>query len=119
MRSGSRLASVNDAPQFLGPQHHVDVLHAEPAQPVNRGGDDAGRRAQRARFTDTFGTEWIDGSWRDGAVKFEMREIGCTRERVVHERAGHQLTVVVVDGLLDHRLANPLRKAAVNLSFYD
>ena len=36
MRWRSRLASLDDAPQLFGPQHHVDVLHAELAQRVDR-----------------------------------------------------------------------------------
>src|SRR4030095_7241844 len=43
----------------------------------------------------------------------------CGGERIANERAGPQLTVLVEDGFLDHRLANTLRQAAVNLSFHD
>jgi hypothetical protein len=32
---GSRLASLDDAPQLFWPQHHVDVRHAEPAHRVD------------------------------------------------------------------------------------
>jgi hypothetical protein len=39
--------------------------------------------------------------------------------RVVHERPGQELTVLVVDNLLDHRLADSLGEAAVHLPFDD
>ena len=49
----SRLASLDDAPQLFGPQHHVDVLHAELAQRVDRRRHDAraSSRACRPRRT--------------------------------------------------------------------
>ena len=111
--------AVNDAPQLLGPQHHVDVLHAELAQRVNRRRDDAGRRAERAGFADTFRAERVDRCRCDRAVQLEAREVDRARKRVVHERPGDELTVRVVDRLLDHGLADPLREPAVNLSLHD
>ena len=49
-RRRSRLPSVDDAPQLLGPQHHVDVRHAELGQRVHRRVDDARRRARACRL---------------------------------------------------------------------
>ena len=46
-RESLRWPPLNDAPQLFGPQHHVDVLHAELAQRVDRRGDDA-RASSRA-----------------------------------------------------------------------
>ena len=59
---GSRppsLARLDDAPQLFGPQHHVDVLHAELAERVDGCDDDARRRAERAGFADAFRAERI------------------------------------------------------------
>ena len=51
--------------------------------------------------------------------QLEAREVGRARHRVVHERAGDELAVLVVDDLFDHRLADALRQAAVNLALDD
>ena len=110
---------LDDAPQLLGPQHHVDVLHAELAQRVDGRGDDARRRAERAGLADALGAERVHRRRRHRAVQLEAREVDRARHRVVHERSGQQLAVVVVDGLLDHRLADALRQAAVDLSLDD
>ena len=51
--------------------------------------------------------------------ELEAREVDRARHRIVHERAGQQLTVFVVDRFFDHRLADSLGQAAVNLAFDD
>ena len=52
--------TVNDAPQLLGPQHHVEVPHAETGQGVHHSGDYAGGRADGPGFPEPLGTERID-----------------------------------------------------------
>ena len=111
--------AIDDPPQLLGPQHHVDVFHAERAQRVDRRRHDARRRSERAGFADALRAERIARRRRHGRRQLEAREIGGPRHRVVHERSGHQLAVVVVDRFFDHRLADALRQAAVDLSFDD
>ena len=86
---------------------------------VDRRVHDARGRAEGAGFADALGAERIDRRRRDRGVQLEAREVGGARQRVVHERAGQQLPVVVVDGLLDHRLADALRQPAVNLPLDD
>ena len=44
------------------------------------------------------------------------RQPGGYGQRVVHHRAGEQLAVLVVDGVLVERLADALRDAAVHLA---
>ena len=88
----------------------------EPTQRVDRRRDDARRRAERAGLADALGAERVHRRRRHGGVQLEARKIDGARHRVVHERAGHQLAVLVVDGLLDHRLADALGQAAVDLS---
>ena len=41
------------------------------------------------------------------------------RHRVVHERAGHELALFVIDRVLEQRLADALRHAAVHLALDD
>ena len=72
-------ASLDDAPQFFGPEHHVDVLDAELAERVDRRGDDARRRAERAGFAHAFGAERIDRRRRHRGVELEAREIDRAR----------------------------------------
>ena len=89
------------------------------AQRVDRRVDDARRRAERAGLAHALGAEWVHRRRRHRRVELEAREVGGARQRVVHERAGQQLPVLVVDGLLDHRLADALRQPAVDLPFDD
>jgi hypothetical protein len=62
-----------------------------------------------------FGAERVDRRRRDGVAELEAREVDRPRHRVVHERAGEELAVLAVDDLFDHRLADALGEAAVNL----
>ena len=49
--------------------------------------------------------------------RVQVRQQVGARHRVVHERAGHELAGFVVDRLLDQRLPESLRDAAVHLPF--
>ena len=80
-RARGRPVAVNDAPQLLGPQHHVEVPHPEPAQRVDRRGDDAGCRADGPRLADPLGPERIDGRRGHGVVELEAREVAGARRR--------------------------------------
>jgi hypothetical protein len=52
---------------------------------------------------------------RHGPVGLERRQLGRRGQRVVDERAGHELAVLVVDHLLEERLADGVHDAAVDL----
>ena len=73
-------ASLDDAPQFFGPEHHVDVLDAELAERVDRRGDDARRRAERAGFADAFRAQRVHGRRRHRSRELEAREIDGARD---------------------------------------
>src|SRR5881396_3433383 len=125
MPSISRPASLpvmpvmNDTPQLFWPKHHVDVLHAELTERIDHGRDNARRRAERAGFAHAFRAQRVQGRRRHGGGELEAREIDGARKCVIHERAGQQLTVFVVDHFFYHGLPDALGEAAVNLSFDD
>ena len=50
---------------------------------------------------------------------FDPRHHPRTRQRVIHELAGDQLAVIVIDGLFPQRLAEPPRRPAVHLPVDD
>ena len=58
----------------------------------------------------------LTGDGRLGAVGLERRDLGRGGQRVVDERAGDQLAVLVVDDLLVQRLADAVGHAAVHLA---
>ena len=61
----------------------------------------------------------LDGHLVDGRVDLERRQIIGARHAVVHERAGHELAVLVIDRAFEQRLADALRDAAVHLALDD
>ena len=54
-----------------------------------------------------------------GGGQLESRKVDGARNRVIHERSRHQLAVLVVNHFFDHRLADTLGEATVNLTFDD
>ena len=95
------------------------MFHAELTECVYCRRDNARRRAERAGLPYAFGSHRIHGRGRDGGVELEAREVDGARDRVVHERSREQLPVLAVDHFFNHRLADALRQAAVNLPFDD
>ena len=61
----------------------------------------------------------LDGHLVVGGVDLERRQVIGARHAVVHERAGHELAVLVVDRAFEQRLADALRDAAVHLALDD
>ena len=61
----------------------------------------------------------FDGAWGDRHVDLERRQVVGARHAVVHERAGDELAVLVVDGAFEQRLADALGDAAVHLALDD
>src|SRR5579875_759658 len=64
----SLLLLMDNLPQFLRFERHIDVGHAEG---VGDGGDDSRGRANRAGLTDTFDTEGIVRCGGDGVIQLE------------------------------------------------
>src|SRR6266545_6372238 len=59
---------------------------------------------------------------RIGRYRFAERQLGHVASAhygVIHQRAGHHLTVFAIEHFLPQRFAEALRDAAVNLSFDD
>ncbi len=52
-------------------------------------------------------------------LRFDPRHHVRLGHRVIHELAGDELAVIVIDGLLPQRLAEPLRDAAMHLAIDD
>ena len=66
----------------------------------------AGERGDRAGLADALDAERVRRRRRLGAVGLEARELRRARQRVVDERAGDELAVVVVVDALVERLAD-------------
>src|SRR5256885_173609 len=56
---------------------------------------------------------------RHRGVDVETGQVVGARHAVVHERAGHELAGIVVDAVLEQRLADALGDAAVHLALDD
>ena len=120
LRNHALASCVNQLPDFLGRHRHVDV----PARP-------SGDSASTTEFT-TAGEQPMvpasptpftpSGFTGDGVIVWlalDPRHHVRARHRVIHQLAGDKLAVVVIDGLLPQRLAEPLRDAAVHLPVDD
>src|SRR5262249_57783164 len=73
----------------------------------------------RARFAAAVDAERIARTLGYGRVDLEHRQVVRARHAVVHQRAGHELAVLVVDGGLAQRLADSLGNPAVHLALDD
>ena len=103
--SGRSIMSMCFTPNSLSASTAAETMHGvEPSVPAS---------------PTPFAPSGLHRRRRHRAVELEAREVGGARHRVVHERSGQELTVFVVDGFFDHRLADALRQPAVNLSFDD
>ena len=85
---------------------------------IDRVGDGRGR-GDRSGFARAFDTHRIDRRRRDGPVELVDRHHVRLGNRVVAQRAGQQLAVVVVDRAFVERLGHALGDAAVDLAIDD
>src|SRR5256885_6686827 len=69
-----------------------------------------------ACLANTFHAHGIHRRRRDGTAQSELRQTVSFRKSVVHQRAGEELAVVVVDQFFPHGLAQTLSNTSVNLS---
>ncbi len=114
---GRARSGVQRAPDLLRRQRHLQPGIVALADGVDDGVDDGAGRGRRAAFTHALGADRVglagDGVMHDG----DGRHVGGARHAVVHEAARQDLAaVVVVEHVLEQRLAEPLRDAAVDLS---
>ncbi len=114
--SASRIAR----PHPLGRARNVDMAHAEMRQ-ARRSPRSAPRVSNRS--CPTRRCPWHPSGLRGDGVsvfeRFERRQLGRARHRVVGQRRGERVAVVVVDVLLPQRLRDALRDPAVLLTGHD
>src|SRR3989337_1960995 len=103
-------------PEPRGRQRHVEMRDPERGQRVDGGVDDGGRDADAAGLAHALGPERVARRGRAGLLDQDVRHLVGARNRVVHERAGQELAVTVVDHRLEERLPQPLGEAAVKLA---
>ena len=89
------------------------------ADRIGDGVDDGGRRGDGAGLAAAFDAERIGRAFGHRGVDLQRRQIVGARHGVVHERAGDELAVLVVDRAFAQRLADALRDAAMHLALDD
>ena len=109
-------AFLQRRPHRLRGRRHGEILAADR---VGDGVDDRRRRRDRAGLAAALDAERIATGIGRGRVDLERRQVVGARHAVVHERAGHELAVLVVDRALQQRLADALGDAAVDLALDD
>jgi hypothetical protein len=110
------------------PQRGADALrrgrnlvdrNAEWRECVVDGVDDGRRRADGAAFAQAFGAGDGRRRRRFDVVQFDRRNFARGRRHVVGERRGLRIAGLVVDDLLEQRVTDALRDAAVHLAVGD
>src|SRR6476620_3160846 len=106
-------------PDARGRKRKLARLHVECAERIGDGigHDTAGR--DDAALAGALGAERVDRGGgvfqHDGA---DVREVAGGRDKVVGERAGQELGLLVVDKMLHHGTAQPLHRRAYGLTVY-
>src|SRR5665213_1646836 len=110
--SGNAGGGPDRLPYAFGSSRHIDMANAELRQCIDKRVHHRWQGAGAPRLATAFRPERIGcrGHWMAGADK--LRSIVSPRHRVIHIRARQQLSVLVVDGALAQRLADPLDDAA-------
>ena len=116
-RSGA--VRVDGPPDPLGGGRHDDVVDAERAQRVDDGVHDRRGRGDAAGLADALDAEHVARRGGLGAAGVEVRQVGRARDEVVDHRAGDEVALGVVDGLLVQRLRDALGEPAVDLALDD
>src|SRR5262247_4534038 len=111
-----RAVRLHRAPNPLRAKRHVEMPYPEGPERVHHRVDDGRRGADGGGLTDAFRPQRIEGRRGYRLVRHEERQVLGARNRVVHERAGHQLALWIVDDLLEERLGDALGDAAVHLA---
>src|SRR5262245_39788765 len=91
-------------PHALRRERHVEVPDPERRERVDDRVHDRGRRGDRPRLAGALDAERVHLGRRLGALDLEPGEEVGLRDRVVHHVAGHELTALVVRGVLPERL---------------
>ncbi len=105
-------------PDPLGGGGHVDMVDFVFApQPLDDRIDHRRAGADRAGLAGTFDAERIGRAGNVVRLEHKGRAVGRARQRVIHERSGHELAIGgIVDRLLHQGLADALHRAAVYLA---
>ena len=119
LRESCAASCLDQIPDFFGRQRHVDVPHAQRAERIHHGIHHRRRTADGAGFADAFDAQRIHRRRRVGVAALDPGNDAGLGHGIVHQLAGDELAVVVVDGLLPERLAEALHHAAVHLAVDD
>src|ERR1039457_4490591 len=109
-------SGLNQVPNLFGSEWHIDVPHAQVAERIHHRIDDGGRRTDGASLAYAFNAQRIHGRGRTRVGALNPWNHAGLGDGVIHQLAGDELAVVVVDGLFVEGLSEALHDAAVDLS---
>src|SRR6266576_715907 len=115
-RFAGGVAALDRGPDRLRGRRHGDLLAADR---VGDGVDDRGGRGDGAGLAAAFDAERVRRAFRHRHADLERGHVVRARHAIIHERAGHELAVLVIDRAFEQRLADPLRDPAVDLTLDD
>jgi hypothetical protein len=111
--SRRRFLPVTQEPDLLRRERHIDMRDAEGRERVTTALTTAGW-TDGSRFADAFDAEGFTGV--GVSVRASFNAAGRRAQRVIHQAAGKQLAVFVVNHFLEKRLSQTLNDAALDLS---
>src|SRR5712691_7771639 len=95
-------------PDLARGQRQVEMRDAERGQRVEDGVGDGRRGADGGRLADALHAERRPWRGRARVVVLERRQVFALRQRVLHQRRGEELAVLVEGGALPERLPDTL-----------
>src|SRR5580700_4613443 len=110
------VGSLQHRPDRSGRCRHVDEFGA---QGIGDGIHHRRRCGYGPGLAAAFDAERVRRASGKSGVDLERGKILGARHGVIHIRAGHQLALVVIDGVLEQRLADALGDAAVDVALDD
>src|SRR5258708_35449943 len=110
------LLLVDDPPQLLSCKRHIDMRET---QCIGYSVRNRRCRTDRASLADTFHTQRVNRSQRDGGIKLIAGKLCCDGDSIVRQCGCQQLSFLTTEDLLIHRLAHALRETSMDLPLND
>src|SRR5205814_10490023 len=106
-------SGLNRPPDPLRAQRHVEMGDAEVGKGVDHRVDHRRRAGDGAGLANTLDPHWIDRAGRHSVLGLEGRQLAGGWDRIVHQRACDELSVLIVGAFLIQRLGHALCHPAV------
>src|SRR5205809_4693894 len=95
--SGTGLGLADNPPDVFGFNGHVEMANAIRRERIHHSGNNRRSRADSSGFAHAFHAHGIHVRGCFGAVQFHPGNVGGAGHSVIHQRAAHELSLIVID----------------------